>query len=307
VLGNYFKSCPGRKNLVLDLEHGLGNQLSLYFAGLAYSMKFDLNLTIRSRVNQGENHDSFRDIQDLTLPGLFLDRRDSNFKLSSKLSQFLAYRFPPTFHVTGRYYSSIPGFDRNLLSIAGIRGLHGFFHTYAYFDFCKARNPELTLEKILPLGNYASSIVSQLTKPNAVAIHIRRGDYLSHSKSIGILGVDYYKNSIARVETFKPHAEYFVFSDDHTSALEITTKLGISPVFFPENHGPLKASEVIHLLAISSNLIIANSSMSYWAAVLADSTRSVIAPAPFYRNHQISESFFYRPSWTIVDANFGIS
>ena len=293
-----------KRDLVLDLNHGLGNQLSLYFAGLAYCLEFNRNLVVTLCESQKNNHDSYRDIKDLFLPGEFSDRSKNISGFRAKLEQFIAYRFPSTFRVTGNYYSSLPGFDQMLLRTSGIYRLHGFFHSYAYFDFCRERISSLSLQEIFPLGPYASEIANQLNGQNSVAMHIRRGDYSHHSDSFGILGTSYYRDALASLGLNSPDNFCFIFSDDYHSALKITKSLGISNAIFPDRDGLLKASEVIHLLAISSNLIIGNSSMSYWAAVLASLETTVVAPKPFYRNQEISESFFYRANWKLISAKY---
>lgn len=288
----------------LDLNHGLGNQLSLYFAGLAYCLKFNRKLLITISENQNGNHDSYRDIKELSLPGRFINRSNNRFNLFPRLEQFFAHRIPTSFRITGRYYSSRPGYDEDLLSTNGIHKLHGFFHSFAYFDLCKRHISDLSVDKIFPLSSHASEIARLIQERNSIAIHIRRGDYLIHSDSFGVLGVNYYKNAIASLGLNNPESDYYIFSDDYHAALEIAEKLGISGANFPDRDGLLKASEVIHLLALSSNLIIANSSLSYWAAVVSGLETKVIAPKPFYRNQEISESFFYRTNWKLIDANF---
>lgn len=77
-----------------------------------------------------------------------------------------------------------------------MRNLNGFFHTFAYYEYCKENFVGLSAEELIPLSSYAQSVKSRIRVNRSVAIHIRRGDYQSHVNTLGLLDLDYYAEAI---------------------------------------------------------------------------------------------------------------
>lgn len=291
-------------NLFINLDHGLGNQLSLYFAGLAYARKFNLKLIVNGSNNLRNGHSSYRDILDLKLPGTLVENGNVISNSKARRSQLLSYRFPFTFRFTGDYYASKSGFDEKLLDTPGVRNLYGFFHTYAYYDYCLQSFPDLLAKNIFRVGEFASIVAERLQKENSVAIHIRRGDYLSNSQTLGLLDHNYYLAALNSLAQEKKIERIYVFSDDISASIKILNDCGVRDLIFPEAEGALSASEILYLLSTAQNLIVANSSLSYWSAVLSSKESRVVIPKPFYRNTDLSSVFFYRPQWHPIDPSF---
>lgn len=293
-----------RNNLFLNLDHGLGNQLSLYFAGLAYAQKFNLELNVNGSNPLRNGHSSYRDILDLNLPGSLIENGNVISTTKARRSQFLSFRLPFTFRFTGDYYALKPGFDEKLLDTPGVRNIYGFFHTYAYYDYCLQFFPDLIAKVIFPVGEYASRIAGRIQQENSIAIHIRRGDYLSNSQTLGLLDHNYYSAALTYLAQESKMGKVYVFSDDIPASIELLNKCGIRDVIFPETEQALSASEILYLLSLAPNLVVANSSLSYWSAVLSDKESKVVIPKPFYRNAEISNIAFYRPQWHLIDPTF---
>jgi len=300
----HFPSKSPGNNLFINLDHGLGNQLSLYFAGLAYAQKFNLKLIVNGSNYLRNGHTSYRDILDLKIPGSLIENGNDISNSKSKRSQFLSYRFPFTFRFTGDYYASRSGFDENLLNTPGARNIYGFFHTYAYYDYCLQSFPELLAKNIFPVGEYASIVAERLQKENSLAIHIRRGDYLSNSQTLGLLDHNYYSAALTYFAQENKIGRIYVFSDDIPASIKLLNECGVRDVVFPEAEGVLSASEILYLLSTAPNIIVANSSLSYWSAVLSGHESKVVIPKPFYRNTDLSNIFFYRPKWHPINSSF---
>ena len=292
------------RHVIVNLNHGLGNQLSLYFAGLAFALKFKRELIAVVQSENQNGHDSFREISDLNLPGIFVRKQNFNSQFLNRLNQFVAFRIPQSLKLTKKYYSSVLGYDDKLFEVPGIRDINGFFHTYFYYDICLSEFQNLTADKIIPLSPFAIEIASNMKNDKSTAIHIRRGDYLYHNLSFGLLDENYYFNALARLEALSGATKIYVFSDDIVAAKTLMEKIGRNDAIFPEEIYPLSASEVIYLIGSADHLVIANSTLSYWAGVLANKASKVIAPRPFYRNQQLSENYFYKPDWILLDSDF---
>lgn len=133
--------------------------------------------------------------------------------------------------------------------------LEGYFQSWRYFDHCK--------DVVTDLFHFFKQ-----SPIDAVAVHVRRGDYLHRQDVHPVLTMDYYREAML----FFSGERFNVFSDD----IEWCVKN------FPHKNVYFNAPnkfDVEDLKEMSSHkaLITANSSFSWWAAYLSDSS-SIVAP-----------------------------
>lgn len=103
-----------------------------------------------------------------------------------------------------------------------------------------------------------------LQAKNSVFIHIRRGDYLTHSCQID---VSYHKKAVATIVSKIHNPQFFLFCADREFAQNLD--LG-----YPY--------EDLILMAHCQNGIVANSTYSWWAAYLINNPHKIIiAPTPW--------------------------
>lgn len=129
-------------------------------------------------------------------------------------------------------------------------------------------------------------ILNQIFRTQSVAIHIRRGDYLEpkHIKEYGgICTLDYYNNAIDIVSKLFDTPRYFVFSNDIEwvkENMEIP-----NPVYVNNNKG-IDSYMDMYLMSKCKANIIANSSFSYWGAMLnVNSNVPVVYPKKWFNTH----------------------
>lgn len=108
-------------------------------------------------------------------------------------------------------------------------------------------------------------------KKDAVAIHVRRGDYVNNPFYVDLFAEGYYERAMAEF----PNKKFIVFSDD----VEWCKKQEIFKDAFVSN-----LPEVFDFndMAACSGHIIANSSFSWWAAFISPYTEKVVAPKAWY-------------------------
>lgn len=117
------------------------------------------------------------------------------------------------------------------------------------------------------------TMVQDLSK--RTAIHIRRGDFLENSETLGIIDLKFYE-PIFKINT----GMLLVASDD----VEILNKLSVEhdiQVLFPEEYTAL---ETLFILSKAARVYSANSTLSWWAALVCIwNGGEGIIPNPFYR------------------------
>jgi len=151
------------------------------------------------------------------------------------------------------------------IDLANNYDIFGGFGTYQdwkkYEDKIRKR---LSFKK--EIQNEAHAIYHEVNGANeTVAIHFRRTDYLVLS-SLN-LGLDYYKEAMSHFDSNK--VRYLVFSDDIEGCKDIDLFYGKDVVFMPAN----SAGVDMCLMSLCDNIIIANSTFSFWGAFLGPKER----------------------------------
>jgi len=168
--------------------------------------------------------------------------------------------------------------------------LTGYWAWSEYFENLKPLiADEFSLKQ--NLQNELTSWCNNSILNNSVAVHIRRGDYLSTNevKNFGIIDFEYYYNSIKYLCSRLRNPIFYFFSDDidwvDKNWLKEMKTLGTCiPVETNRINSP--ALE-LKKMSMCENQIIANSSFSWWAAWLNQyPAKIVIQPKRWYNNKE---------------------
>ena len=125
-------------------------------------------------------------------------------------------------------------------------------------------------------------ILEMIKSSQSVPLLVRRGDY-QNSENMELFGkfcnIEYYKKAIRLVEKTVDNPVFFVFSDDID-----WVKANISPenaVYVDVNSGADSWKDM-YLMSRCRHLIMANSTFSYWAAMLKEDNGTVVYPHKWY-------------------------
>lgn len=190
-------------------------------------------------------------------------------------------------------------FDPGVLRLAHPAYIDGYWQSERYFiDIADRLREDLVLREA-PSGENArmAGLISGST--NAVSVHVRRGDYVSHPISSShhlICGADYYASAMQRMLEAFPDASFFVFSDDLAwCRAHLRTE---APISFMEHNGNDAAHEDMRLMSLCRHHIIANSSLSWWGAWLnASPAKQVIAPLRWFRDPSLDPPDLVPAAW----------
>lgn len=176
--------------------------------------------------------------------------------------------------------------------------LNGYWQSERYFHSAerKLRN-EFTLND--NLSEESQRILEEILQCSAVSVHIRRGDYVTNPSAASIHGVcalEYYYSAIRFISTHVKNPVFFVFSDDPHWAKD-NLNIGQS-IRIIEANGPDRGVEDMWLMKSCRHHIVANSSFSWWAAWLNDSTEKiVIAPKVWFLDTGIDTRDLVPATW----------
>lgn len=184
-------------------------------------------------------------------------------------------------------------------SITRFSRIHGYFQNWKYVeDSFHIVGPEIE--------SYIATIdVSTVNIPNSyIGIHVRRGDNLFTLETMGSLSSNYYKSILLKINKIKS-LPVVIFTDDLKGASDVIEIVSPDFVFGPED---LSVWQSLKLMSNSEYLITANSTFSWWAAILGfktNRTKKVFIPDPWFRNWEkpILDAFQF-PGFNVETSDF---
>lgn len=191
-------------------------------------------------------------------------------------------------------------FDASLILAQPPLYLDGYWQTEKYF--CETRKEllqDFSWRTALTERNLAT--LEQIEECESIAVHVRRGDYVSNPATTahhGVLGLPYYEAAMHLAVQRTRNPLFFVFSDDIPWARDQLGRLGTC-VFVDQNAGA--ASEDLRLMSACKHQIIANSSFSWWAAWLnTNASKLVVAPRNWLAKPPNTFSDVFAAGWTTL-------
>lgn len=199
-------------------------------------------------------------------------------------------------------------YDRRLPALAHrsrLAYLVGYWQSFRYFE--EAR-PQL-LEDLRPLAAAAphyADIAARIEACPSVMVHVRRGDYVqsaSASKVHGALPLDYYRRALDLVRSRVEHAHLFFFSDDIEWVRE-HLKTDLPSEYVANAASDTAVIAELGLMQRCRHHVIANSSLSWWGAWLADRQgQLVIAPRCWLKSSSLDLDDLLPPTWHTLDCD----
>lgn len=136
--------------------------------------------------------------------------------------------------------------------------------------------------KVDDLDETNKDLLKQIVNSTSVSIHVRRGDYLDPAfmKRAGYCSIEYYKNAIEIAKNKLGKVKFFVFSNDIEWVKE---KLDLDDAVYVSNNSGANSYLDMYLMTFCKGNIIANSSFSYWGALLNNIKNNlVIYPSKWF-------------------------
>ena len=277
----------------IQLKGGFGNQLYQYVFGRVQSIRLQNDLSFDTFSYELDK------LRNLELSAVIskLDIRRVENDLLTRISRKIG--ISPKWQYV---YELEFGFNKDILNmIPASRNIYfqGYWQSYKYFEDSWG-----IIEKDFSFPDVPSNLVPCLQKikgVNSVAIHIRRGDYITNSSANslhGVLSLDYFKDAIELISKEETEIEFFVFSDD-IDWCRANLKCNSEINYLPKEDSSTLTDFV--LMMNCSHQIISNSTFSWWAAWMnKNENKKVIAPQKWFANKKIDLSLIYPKSWEVI-------
>jgi hypothetical protein len=295
--------------VIARIEGGLGNQLFQYAAARSLADRLDCELALDLR-GLAENGDrpyqldlyktrcSIADAAFLnTLPPW---RSSRSGRVRSRMAQCLPglYAYPVLWPRDFSYDSRFERIKRPVFMV-------GYWQTEKYFSWNRSRLLQ-DLQLRAPLDS-SHPVLGRIRSTNSVALHVRRGDYVSNPAAAdfhGTCDMAYYAAAVADLTRRQADAELFVFSDEPEWA-RVNLKFDL-PTHIVDAHTPEQGHLDLELMRHCRHHIIANSSFSWWGAWLCESqAQRVYAPQRWFRDPGTNTSDVIPPLWHVLGQGEG--
>jgi hypothetical protein len=233
--------------ITVKLMGGLGNQMFQYAFGFALAKRKGMDLALDASNFGKISADTPRVFE---LEQLCVSRK--NFR-------------------KGPFYAKIPKISRRIAPLFKfLNYFEGYFQSEKYFADCK--------EEIRREFQFKEKL--QAPEGNAVAIHIRRGDYVKFAHIHLVCTPLYYENAIAHIRNKVENPIFYVFSDDMGWCKE-NVKIP-EPCFYIDGLNK-PSSHDMQFMSLCRHNIISNSTYGWWAAWLnANPGKIIVAPDKWF-------------------------
>lgn len=288
-------------SIIIKLQGGLGNQMFQYALGRSLSiykntmLKADLSFFYNS--GQDTPRSYALDIFNLKLEvalssNLALTKANFVNKLSKHL---LPYYKQPIFRERNAFF-----YDQNVWHCRQHCYLSGYWQTEKYFNsYAEIIRKDFTFKN--SPNSYNFELQQKISAVNAVAIHVRHGDYLNQeitNKYHGVCAESYYQNAVQYLTSKISSPHFFIFSDDPDWCKTHLELPGPKTVVDINQNNP---AEDLRLMSQCKHFIIANSSFSWWGAWLAaNPNKIIIAPKRWLNQENVKLGDLFPPDWILM-------
>jgi Glycosyl transferase family 11 len=190
--------------------------------------------------------------------------------------------------------------DDRLFSATGSVYLDGYWQSEAYFSDVSEEVRSL-FTSWPTLSGEMRVVNSAIAGCSSVAVHVRRGDYVSNrqsSRSHGVCPTSYYASGVAEIARRRDDVTAFVFSDEPEWCRQ-HLELGCRTTFV-EGSANHPDWEDMAVMSHCRDHVISNSSFSWWAAWLASAEdKIVVAPRRWFLDEarESRASTIVPPTW----------
>ncbi len=297
--------------IIVRLMGGLGNQMFQYAFAYALSQKNKTQLKIDTTLLEDRNSaDEIVTHRDLLIDKVF--NVTLNFASIKEIEYFNGKKYN---HLLGKTYNKVSqALRKPMLVIEKSRGFHSEYLTFSnhvclvgafqcekYF-----KSYDSSIKKLFsfknPILEISSNLVSEIKTENSVAIHVRRGDYVTsplYSKTIGTLPINYYLEAIELIHEKIKNPVFYIFSDDINWCKHNFKSDKYSFCFVDDEQAGAHAANYLQLLTKCKHYIISNSTFSWWGAWLSDNEvdKIVIAPKKWFLDESLDSKDIVPENW----------
>ncbi len=194
------------------------------------------------------------------------------------------------------------GFDERYLSAADNSYLVGYWQSEKFFPDVRTQVRQ-SFRLSSSLSKPAARLFDRMHSGSSIAIHVRRGDYVSNPQAAAIyrqLSVEYYQRCVDDWLEANPHSQAIIFSNDIAWCQQ---NLAFPcPVTLVTSDVSAGAHEDLWLMTAAQAVVTANSTFSWWGGWLSQHRHvRVYTPRQWFYPRTLSDRDLPAEGWQLVD------
>ena len=276
-----------------SVYNGIGNQLFGYALGLYFSKanrkELNIDLTKLNLINFlaaiGVKKDSRREYELHKIGFIHPIKKFSFIELSRNFKFLRNKKFV------------IADFRKSHKNLGTVNtNQHIYSIGWGDFNIVKEVLPEMKA-KFFPnfeITQKIEEVKKMILEKNSIAVHVRRTDFLDpkiNKNSFGICSDGYYTNAIKHIKEVVKDPFFIFFSDDIEYVKEnMTTE---NSYIVEGNAG----YEDLYLMSLCNHFILANSTFSFWAAILNDSKNKIVCVPEYWYKAPLRQADYIPDEW----------
>lgn len=280
--------------IITKINGGLGNQLFQYAAGRAlahhHQTELVLDLSWYKQPPLGNTPRAYELDKYPIVARIAGPQEESAFRFyHGRILRRVPLLPRPWRHAREAHFQYDPVF----LNLPDNTYLDGYWQSNKYFEEIGSLIRS-ELQAIPGPGQKNQLLLDDISSKNSIALHIRRGDYLSNPTAAqyhSVCSLEYYQNAVQLIAAKVANPHFFVFSDDVAWA-QANLNLRFPVTFVGHNVGD-QAFQDLRLMSHCKHQIIANSSFSWWGAWLnPNPNKMVVAPKKWFLVNKDTSTLF---------------
>lgn len=311
-----------KKNLIIRISNGLGNQLFTYASAFAFAKKLDRNLLIdnessfKSKKNiQGVNTSYSLDIFNITSPIAPKKLKFIGYKgyLKRKILKKIDYlKSSKSFLLEKKDFNKISFFDETYLNKKFSNNLYmeGHFESEKYFSFYK--------NDILNQYNFKSNLstnniyLNQLKATNSVCLCIRQNRFEEGTKKnnsvfnkkkswkFTLEQISYIHKSVNLLKKRLDNPKFYLWSNNFNNLKQYFPDTEF--IFIDNNLKEEKYTNFL-LMTYAKHYIVSPTSYNWWGAWLSKNVNNSIRFRPddnFFNDYHVNNKDFWPTDWEVI-------
>jgi hypothetical protein len=284
--------------VVAKLTDGLGNQIFIFAAALEQARRLGVNVNVDTSFYRIHTKRAYG-LNELFQPSIHeTSIHEATPSFARRILKYVLRRLK-RFDLVNEFREKSYRFQPEIFNIRPGTTIEGYFQSPKYFPSVGVEIAQCIRNVVVATSEQA--IIDDVSSRPFIAIHVRRGDYLSEShlrEAFGITTRKYYETSLELIGG--RGVPSIVFTDSPQEAKEELR--GMSELVFDSRIFSLGDLATLKLMSLASGIVMSNSSFSWWAAYTMehfnpDST--VISPRPWSKEIYFNEELI-NPRWWSV-------
>ena len=176
------------------------------------------------------------------------------------------------------------GHEPRLESAARYGRLIGYFQSAAHVQLACDLGLPRKLSVPRPSA-WLTDVEQRAAEESPLVVVVRLGNYRKHHHVIGLLGPDYFREALARVDD--PSRRIWLVCDELEAGLEFLPAEARERTWVVPQPAGLPKEQILLGAAAGRDYVIANSTFAWWAAWMSGEGSRVVAPRPWLRTRPV--------------------